>query len=178
MSDIHLDRRALLGAAIVQVSGATSLAGCARRQGGPYFNARQMADLDVITDIIIPETDTPGARAAGVPAFLESMMVQWASDETRTRIAKVLADINARARADHGGALADLAPAQQVEAVRAFDAAAIGDEGGGYRTFKQLVLLGYYTSEIGATQELRYELVPGVWRADIPLAEIGRAWAV
>jgi hypothetical protein len=40
------------------------------------------------------------------------------------------------------------------------------------------VLVGYYHSEIGATQELRYELVPGAWRSCLPLSEVGRASAV
>ena len=43
---------------------------------------------------------------------------------------------------------------------------------------KHLVLLAYYQSEVGATQELRYELVPGAWRSCLPLAEVGRASAV
>ena len=47
-----------------------------------------------------------------------------------------------------------------------------------YRKFKHLVLVGYYQSEIGATQELRFELVPGAWRSCVPLSEIGRASAV
>ena len=47
-----------------------------------------------------------------------------------------------------------------------------------YGKFKYLVLLGYYQSEVGATQELRYELVPGAWRACLPLAEVGRASAI
>ena len=47
-----------------------------------------------------------------------------------------------------------------------------------YGKFKWLVLVGYYHSEVGATQELRYELVPGAWRSCLPLSEVGRASAV
>jgi hypothetical protein len=47
-----------------------------------------------------------------------------------------------------------------------------------FRLLKELVLLGYYTSEAGATRELRYAAVPGAFRGCVPLAEIGRAWAV
>jgi hypothetical protein len=43
---------------------------------------------------------------------------------------------------------------------------------------KELTLVGYYTSEPGATQELRHEPVPGRYQACVPLSEIGRAWAV
>jgi hypothetical protein len=177
-----LDRRELMQRAILLVGGAAAISTLGACSGDgritKFFTAAQLANLDIVTDIMIPETDTPGARAAGVPAFLESMMVNWASEETRSRYAGVLEAIGARARADHGAALARLEPAQQLETIRAFDAERIqaGDED--YRAFKQLVLLGYYHSEIGATQELRYVHAPGVWRADVPFSEIGRAWAV
>jgi gluconate 2-dehydrogenase gamma chain len=45
-----------------------------------------------------------------------------------------------------------------------------------FRTLKELVLVGYYTSEPGATEELRLNPM-GPWRADVPYAEIGQAWS-
>lgn len=46
-----------------------------------------------------------------------------------------------------------------------------------WQTLKRLTLLGYYTSEPGATQELRYEAVPGRYEGCIPFGEVGRTWA-
>jgi hypothetical protein len=46
------------------------------------------------------------------------------------------------------------------------------------RLMKELTLLGYYTSEVGATEELKYIAVPGRWDACVPFSEVGRAWAV
>ena len=45
-----------------------------------------------------------------------------------------------------------------------------------FRTLKELVLVGYYTSEAGATEELRMHPM-GSWTADMPYSEVGRAWA-
>ena len=45
-----------------------------------------------------------------------------------------------------------------------------------FRTLKELTVSGYYTSEVGATQELRV-MPMGLHRADVPYDEIGRAWA-
>ena len=47
-----------------------------------------------------------------------------------------------------------------------------------FRTMKELTLLGYYTSEAGATRELRHAQVPGRFEGCVPLARVGRAWAV
>ena len=46
-----------------------------------------------------------------------------------------------------------------------------------YRQLKELTLAGYYTSEVGATQELQWLAAPGRYEADLPLAKVGRAWA-
>lgn len=46
-----------------------------------------------------------------------------------------------------------------------------------YRQLKELTLAGYYTSEVGATQELQWIAAPGRYDADVPLSEVGRAWA-
>lgn len=45
-----------------------------------------------------------------------------------------------------------------------------------FRRLKELVLVGYYTSELGATEELRANPL-GAWRADLPYSEVGRAWS-
>ena len=45
-----------------------------------------------------------------------------------------------------------------------------------FRTLKELVVVGYYTSEPGATQELRMQPM-GSWHGDIPYAQVGRSWA-
>jgi hypothetical protein len=47
-----------------------------------------------------------------------------------------------------------------------------------FRTFKELTLVGYYTSEIGATRELHHAPVPGRYDGCVPLAQVGRTWAV
>lgn len=179
MPSFGVDRRALLRGAILLVGG--SLAGVpdhAFAQGAAgFFPPAERAILDAACATMIPKTDTPGAIEAGVPAFIDSMMARWASDDTRDGFRSVLAEIDAAARESGGKGFASLAPAEQTKVLTAYDAAAIGG-GGDYRRFKELVLTGYYLSEIGATQELRYELAPGVWEPKIAMAPDTRAWAV
>lgn len=47
-----------------------------------------------------------------------------------------------------------------------------------FRMMKELTLLAYYTSEAGATRELRYAPVPGRYDGCVPFTTIGRTWAV
>jgi gluconate 2-dehydrogenase gamma chain len=183
MMTIGLDRRDLLRRAIFLVGGVAALssfgAGTALAAAAPFFSAPRMALLEQVAETIVPQTDTPGAIAASVPAFFDAMMSAWASPATQAQMTAVLDAVDAYALADCGASFVKLADgAKRTQCLTAFDAAAYAALDPPYRRFKELILLGYYLSEPGATQELRYEQIPGKWRSDVPLAEFGRSWAV
>lgn len=181
--DGKVNRRALLLGAVVLLGGAVALTRFSRKSGGapasgPAMSTEQFALLEQVTEIMIPTTDTPGAITAGVPVFIREMLDQWASASSRQDILQVLEAIEKHAWAKFGAAFVELPPERRHLVVRGFDEDRIGRQDPIYSKFKYLVLVGYYQSEVGATQELRYELVPGAWRACVPLNEIGRATAV
>jgi gluconate 2-dehydrogenase gamma chain len=178
-----IDRRALLLGAIFLVGGGAALVHFARDRKtrearGPGLSHRQFALLEQVTETIIPGTDTPGAIGAGVPAFLRSLLADWASQKTREEFMGILDTVERRAWSTFGAAFTELPPEQRAAVLREIEAESIATPGSAWRRFKHLVLLGYYQSEIGATQELRFELVPGAWRSCLPLDEVGRASAV
>jgi len=173
----------LLGAVLL-VGGGAALTRFVRRSdviaGGSRrgFNAEQFALLEQVCEVIIPTTDTPGAIGAGVPAFMRQILEDWGTENSRTEIGSVLEAVEKRAWSKFGAAFLELAPERRLEVIAALDAERIAAKDPAYSKFKHLVLVGYYQSEIGATRELRYELVPGAWRPCVPLSEIGRASAV
>lgn len=179
-----VNRRAMLLGVVVLLGGAAALSRFARKSAGtapadgPALSAEQFALLEQIVDVMIPATDTPGALAAGVPVFIRQMLVEWASPASRAEIAGVLEGIEKHAWAKFGAAFVELQPERRHEVVRSFDEDRVTRQEPAYGKFKYLVLAGYYQSEIGATQELRYELIPGAWRSCVPYSEIGRASAV
>lgn len=179
-----LDRRALLLGAVFLVGGAAALTRFTRRSAtrtgasGPAMSGDQFMLLEQVADTLIPTTDTPGAIAAGVPGFVRDMLTDWASAATRSDFIGVLEAIERQAWAQFGAAFLELPAERRLAALRRFDEESISREDPAYARFKYLVLVGYYQSEIGATEELRYELVPGAWRSCLPLTEVGRASAV
>jgi gluconate 2-dehydrogenase gamma chain len=179
-----VNRRALLLGAVVLLGGAVALSRFSRKSpgasssAGPALNGEQFSLLEEVVDVMIPATDTPGALAAGVPAFIRQMLADWGSSESRAEITGVLEAIEKHAWAKFGAAFVELQPERRHEVVRSFDEDRVSRQDPPYGKFKYLVLVGYYHSEIGATQELRYELVPGAWRGCVPYGEIGRATAV
>jgi len=165
------------------VGGAAALTRFARNSTASGNSAEvlspdQFVLLEQVVDIIIPATDTPGALAAGVPEFIRQMLADWGSRETRLAMIGVLENVERQAWHKQNRGFLELPAEQRLEVMRAVDEDAFARQDTDWRKFKWLVLAGYYNSEIGATQELRYELVPGAWRSCLPLAEVGRASAV
>jgi gluconate 2-dehydrogenase gamma chain len=179
-----LDRRALLLGAVFLLGGAAALTRFTRKAGGGSgapgagLSGDQFMLLEQVADTMIPGTDTPGALAAGVPLFVRDMLTDWASAGTRTEILGVLDSIERQAWAQFGAAFLELSADRRLGVLRRYDEDALGRQDPAYTKFKYLVLVGYYQSEVGATEELRYELVPGAWRSCLPLTEVGRASAV
>lgn len=174
-----VDRRTLIQRAILLVGGAAAGAprAAARGQGRALSSARRKL-LDAYADILIPETGTPGAIGAGVPASVDALMRNWASEATAAQLGATLDALDAAAHRVAGTDLLSLPVEKRIEVTRAFDAERVARRDPGYLRLKDLVLVTYYLSEPGATRELRYELVPGVWEASVPLGPDRRAWAV
>jgi hypothetical protein len=186
--DLLINRRELLLGAIAFVGGAATLTACGeanldsldlhsgQRQ---FFDMDQMRLLGRVVDIMIPATDTPGALAAGGDQFIDGLMANWAAADTQNYYVRILQGIDQQANAQFGQVLADCSEPEQLDIVRAIDNSAFGPDPDvpGFRDLKALILAAYYTSEIGASVELQYELVPGRYLPCVPIAEIGRAWS-
>lgn len=143
-----------------------------------FFDEEQFAMLTKIADLIIPETDTPGAVGVGVPRFVDMMFAEWASADRRESWVEGLAGIDRRAvEAGMDGFNSGKAD-EQLMLLRTLDKEYF--EGGYQPTFfsglKQMLLFAYYNSEPGATVELRYQPVPGDYLPCIPYSEGDRAW--
>lgn len=142
------------------------------------FNDAQRALVTAICDRIIPATDTPGAVAAGVPAFMEMMLADWYSPGDRMDFLAGLAAIDGFAGKQGGKVFAALPPPQQDAALTAaMHEMMPGLASGFFNQCRQMVMLGYYTSEIGCKQERAYLPVPGRYDGAYPYAQTGRIFS-
>lgn len=158
-----------------------------------FLNEDEARLVAEVTETILPRTDTPGAKDAGVPAFIDTLVGEVYKPEEQESFRKGLAALNAEAQKAYGDAFADCAPEQQVELIKAQNAKALegsvkGAANGWWNAgaaqerpfilqLKELTLLGFFTSEAGATQVLQYKQVPGPYKGCVPLTEVGKAWA-
>jgi hypothetical protein len=120
------------------------------------------ARLAEVTDIILPETDTPGARAARVHVFVDLALARCvAVAQQQTAIAAIDA---------LGADFLTVPPSERQHRVEQMAP-------DGLALLRELTLLGYFTSEIGATQALAYEAVPSGYRGCVDLKPGQKAWA-
>jgi hypothetical protein len=149
------------------------------------LNAHQNATVIAMTELIIPTTDTPGAKAARVNEFIDVILTDWCTAEDCALFLNGLAEADKRSRARFGWDFINCDQRQQIDILTAFDHEVARLREGVLRTLsarsettpikhffflmKRFTLIGYYTSEIGAQQELHYEVIPTRYHGCVPL---------
>jgi gluconate 2-dehydrogenase gamma chain len=152
------------------------------------FNAHQDATVIALAELIIPETETPGAKTVRVNEFMDRIVAEWFSASERANFLAGLADVDSRAQklffTNFVGATAE----QQTQILHLLgeemlsEAAALANAPRGYRgsspepgnnfyfNFRGLALTGYFTSEAGFKQQLHEEIIPGHFDGCTPAA--------
>lgn len=164
------------------------LSGC--KSGGNFaeglpFGAKDIAFLDEVAETIIPTTSTPGAKAAKVGEFMQVMVTDCYEEPNQKIFIEGMKKIEEGSQKKYGTGFVSSTPEQRKELLTAIDQEASTyqkakkkeDPSHYFTLMKQLTLLGYFTSEIGATQALRYEAVPGRYEGCIPYKKGDKAWA-
>jgi len=149
------------------------------RRGVGRFTAQDVALLDEVADTILPETKTPGAKAAQTGAFMALMVTDTYTDRNQEVFRDGMQKLNA-------ASFMTSTPAQRLASLEQLDREqkAYMDARRGndtpphfFRMMKELALLGYFTSEIGCTQAQRYVEAPGGFEPCVPYTPGERAWA-
>jgi hypothetical protein len=147
------------------------------------LNPHQNATVTTIAEAIIPQTSTPGAKAARVNEFIDLILTEWYDEEEKSTFLTGLADVDSRTGELYGKNFVECGEKQQVEILQALDdevAARTEDvrrrrnrppENNFFFMIKQLTLVGYYTSQIGFEQELHGEIIPSRHAGCVPLEE-------
>src|SRR5207302_2345899 len=164
--------------------GAHPASGYTLRTLNPHQNDTVVAMIDQI----IPETDTPGAKAARVNEFIDVILTEWAVDEERKDFLDGLAGVDKQSNELFAKNFVDASHAQQLAVLRTMDESIAAQRarrrrhgntipedrdrqlrGDFFAVFKGITLHGYYTSEIGFTQELKLEIIPGAHHGCVTL---------
>jgi hypothetical protein len=187
MSHDMMQRREILRRAAWMLGGAISapaalaiLQGCSAKDAPPsagdykpkFLSApSHMAVVTEIADIIIPKTTTSGALDAGVPAFIDRVLADVYPKDVQEQFTTGLAQFAAGA----GKPFLEWDRSQRESAVKKSLEEALAAERKPKPFIlmaRELTLLGFFTSEVGITENMEYVAVPTVYHGCVPLSEM------
>jgi len=147
----------------------------------PSFMTKEEVSLvEEVAERIIPETETPGARKALVHRFIDRAIGTNYEQEEQNKFREGLKLFNARSQQKHGVDFVTCTPEQMDEVLQSLadESRALSGDDHIWPAMKGMVATAFFTSEVGMTQVLKYDPVPGEWIGCIDYDEVGGAWAL
>ena len=134
-------------------------------------NAALLAE---IADVIVPTTDTPGAKAAGADQFVIRVMRDCYGYVEQEEFYRELGKLEEETQKKFSKSFNQLNAEQKIEMVKY---AAVHLKGFFLR-MRALTVGGYFSSEIGATKALEYVPIPGRFEGAVAMKPGQKAWAI
>lgn len=183
-----LARVGLLMGGVLSAPAISLLNGCQPQKEeetlteGQAFKSDQAKLISTICGVIIPATSTPGAIEAGVPAFVTRSISDCYPQEDIDKFKTGLAGIEEEAEKSFKNNFVALEERDQLALLTRLekegrDASEKMPVHFSLHMLKELTLVGYFTSEIGATQALRYDPIPGGYNGCADLEPNQKSWA-
>jgi len=189
---IKMNRREILKQTSLVVGGALSLGTISAVMGGckaesidlgwvPKILSTDQAQLvSEIAERIIPKTDTPGAKDAGVASFIDNALDLNILGEKRSALITGLTQFSKMSKDKFSRSFIDISDEDKDAVIKAV--AADGAEGDSvnpvFKQLRELVVAGFFSSEVGAKGTLAYDPIPGEYKGCINFKDVGKAYAL
>ena len=185
----------IMGGAVSAVTISGIMGGC-KAEPTPtgwqpaFLSKEQYETVAEIAETILPKTGTPGAKEVGVPQFIDNMLTNYFNEANRAAFAKGLDGFIERCKQSSGKAFKDCNEEERSTVMTALERdfllkkeAQKNDEDvlksqPFYTTLKEMVIVGYFTSEKIGTEVLRYDPIPGTYDPCMPYQQGDRMWSL
>ena len=169
----------LLGGNAISVAIAYTPNPNSTASAGEVLSQVQMIMLRNICAIVIPKTNTLGAAEVDTHGFIDNQLHHCHDKAEQQKAKAILLKIDQVAEKQFKRVFSDCSVEQQLSLLTSLEAGKEGfteEDTGNFKFLKGLLIFGYYTSEVGATQELAYLPVPGGFKGSVPYDSVGKAW--
>ena len=168
----------MLGGSIAAPAVVGILNGC-QPTGLPDWTPKllskeQAALVGEIANLILPTTDSPGAKDLAVDEFIDLMLHDSFAEEDQQRLMAGLDKLNADCEGQFGKPFVKLSAAQKSTILGLMDQNEMQQQTEPkhfYRILKELTLLGYFTSETIMSEYLKHRPVPGIWEGCVDVGQ-------
>jgi len=152
---------------------ATLLSGCkpsteTAEEVAGFLKGDMLSLLGEVVETIIPTTDTPGAKAAGVHTYLNEAVLHF-TEEEQGLFKQVMSGLS-------DGGFMDKTTEEKEQMLLGLND--LDGEAKPYDQLRSLVCHAYFTSEVGAKEALAYLPIPGEYIACMDLSEQDKVWAL
>lgn len=170
-----MERLSLLLGGALSPQLTSALMGQVTNEGESVEVSEAMRELLAeVGEVIIPTTDTPGAKDAEAHEFAIRVLRDCHVKKEQEQFYRGLEGIDKEAQKVHGKGFVALSPEEKEGVV---DAISRSDKNF-FRQLKQFIVTGYFISEVGAVQTLEYLPIPGRFEGDVPMEPGQKAWAI
>jgi hypothetical protein len=164
----------------VVIGGEFFLAGCKNPEAGVHesatFTESDIAFLDEVAETIFPKTSTPGAKDAKVGQFMTVMVTDCYEEKDQQAFREGMKKIDEACNKMHGHGFIKASPEHRKEVLVSIDKERADhqknkkkeDSNHYFQYFKQLTIIGYFTSKEGREGATNYQPVPGKYLGDVP----------
>lgn len=150
-----------------------------------FFDQQTMDLLAEISETILPQTATPGAKEAKVADFMDIMVRDCYTKEDQLIFKEGIKTLDASCKDAIGKSFMECNAEERTKFLTVLDsqqkeytaAKKVEDPTHYFRMIKELTLLGFFTSEVGSTKALRYIETPGSYDGNLAYKMGDRAWA-
>ena len=172
--------------------------------GWTGFSPDDVSLLNEIAESILPATDTPGAKAADVGAFIATAVTECYEPQHQAAFVAGLRAVESMCLERYGRGFQNLTPDERTlllsevdgerkwrelwnrseRGLRVLARPVVGVLPAAVQTphfftmMKDLTVMGYFTSQPGATQALRHSAIPGDYNGSLPYRKGDRAWSI
>lgn len=178
-----------LGAALSATTTAAILQGCTADASLDWtpstLSPAQAKALAAMAETILPATEnSPGAREVQVHRFIDTLLTDWASEQTRQEWVEGFQALHRELTgAKEDPAFDTMSPEKQDAALRTINERALGDAPNSntdsfFLELKGQVIGGYFSSKEVGMNVLAYDPVPGEYLGCIPLGDVGKVWSL
>jgi hypothetical protein len=146
--------------------------------------------IDELVSTIIPATETPGAKEAGVGDFVVSLVKYCTNKQTQNKFITGLTELVEYTHRQYNKSFQECSIQERIRVLEYFESQVRASRNLVDKvqnrllgepfivTLKKYTVIGYCTSEVGATQALAYDYIPGKFLGVVQLTPNQKAWAV
>lgn len=138
------------------------------QSGEKLLDPTQSRILAEMVDTLIPVSDTPGAKALGVPDFVQKMVADCYEAPVQQNLKTGLEAVEAITKAKFNQSFVTCDAAQRMEVLKQIETSPDTGTKDFYSLVKNLTIQGYTTSEYVMTKFLHYNPIPGHFYGCVP----------